>query len=62
MKNKYYGVSMEIDENKKILIDKKNKYLFDDKDIIVFLNSDEDFKILKNMIIKNTQQTKFYFK
>jgi len=38
---------MEIDEKKKIIVDKENKYLFDDKDVVVFLNSDEEFETLK---------------
>lgn len=38
---------MEIDENKKILIDKTNRYLVDDRDVVVFLNTDEDFETLK---------------
>jgi len=38
---------MEINEKKKILIDKKNKYLFDDKSVVVFLNTDEEFETLK---------------
>ncbi|MDR3063220.1 MAG: hypothetical protein LBU40_03660, partial [Methanobrevibacter sp.] len=38
---------MEIDENKKILLDKENKYLFDDRDIVVFLDNNEDFKTIQ---------------
>ena len=43
---------MEIDEKKKILTDKKNKYLFDDKDVVVFLNIDEEFETLKKYSAK----------
>ena len=38
---------MEINEKKKILIDKENKYFFDEKDVVVFLNSDKEFETLK---------------
>jgi len=44
---------MEIDKNKKIIVDKKNKYLFDDKYVAVFLNNDDEFYTLKKYGDKN---------
>jgi hypothetical protein len=38
---------MEINENKKLLVDMGNKYLFDDENLVVILNDDEDYQILK---------------
>ena len=38
---------MEINENKKLLVDMENKYLFDDKDLVVVLNDDKDYQTLK---------------
>ena len=38
---------MEVNEKKKLLVDMENKYLFDDEDLVVILNDDEDYQILK---------------
>ena|GEM_PF-507651 len=38
---------MEINEKKKLIVDMENKYLFDDKDLVVILNDDEHFQTLK---------------
>jgi putative transcriptional regulator len=38
---------MEIYENKKLLVDMENKYLFDGKDLVVILNDDNQCQILK---------------
>ena len=38
---------MEVNEKKKLLVDMENKYLFDDEDLVVILNDDEDYQTLK---------------
>lgn len=38
---------MEIYENKKLLVDMKNKYLFDDKDLVAIINDEKDYETLK---------------
>jgi len=38
---------MEIFENKKLIVDMENKYLFDDKDLVIILNDDNDYQTLK---------------